>query len=110
MMSQFLSKVHNAQCFFPQDFRDFESSYRWNGNRYQQAAKKLFFGFWRSFILANKKLSKISIHIHFKQQFLGTSPLLPFIGVQKPKMRVSLLKVIIDKPFSAPYSKSVCIH
>ena len=28
------------------------------------------------------------------------SPLLPFSGAQKPKMRVSLLKVVIDKTFS----------
>ena len=45
---------------------------------------------------------------NLKQQFLGMSPLLPFLGAQKPKMRVSLLKVAIDKPFFARYSKSVC--
>ena len=50
---------------FPQDFWDFESSYLWNGNRYQLTVKNLLLGFQWFFILANKKLSIISIHRHF---------------------------------------------
>ena len=48
----------NFFAYFSQDFRDFESSYLWNGNRYQQMVKSFLFGFQRSFILANKKIIK----------------------------------------------------
>ena len=53
-------------AFFSQDFRDFESSYLWNGSRYQQTVKSFLFGFQRSFILVIKKSSKILMHRHFK--------------------------------------------
>ena len=40
--------AQNAQFsfrIFSQDFRDFESSYLWNENRYQQTVKSFLFGF-----------------------------------------------------------------
>ena len=61
MTSQFLLKGHKMLNFlvtFFQDFRDYESSYLWNGNRYQQMVKSFLFDVWRSFILANKKIIK----------------------------------------------------
>ena len=45
-------------CIFSQDFQDFESSYLWNGNRYQQTVKSFLFGFQPSFILASKNYQK----------------------------------------------------
>ena len=43
---QFCLRAQNAQFSFrivSQDFPDFESSYLWNGNRYQQTVKTLVF-------------------------------------------------------------------
>ena len=75
MTSQILLTGHEMPkflfAFFPQDcYKGFESSYLWNGKRYQQRVKSFPFGFQRYFILANKKLSKISMHKHFKNLFL----------------------------------------
>ena len=62
LMSQLLLKeAQNVQfsCrIFSQDFGDFDSSYLWNGSRYQQMVKSFLLGFELSFILANKKIIK----------------------------------------------------
>ena len=46
--TQFLLKGHKMLNFlvgFSQDFWDFESSYRWNENRYLQTVKSFLVGF-----------------------------------------------------------------
>ena len=74
MKSKFLLRGTKCSIFFShfsQDFQDFGRSYLWNGNRYQQTVKSFLFGFQWSFILANKKLSNISMQKHFKAKQLA---------------------------------------
>ena len=61
MTSQFLLKGHKLLNFlfaFYQDFRDFENSYLWKTNRYQQTVKSFLFGLQRSSMSTNKKIIK----------------------------------------------------
>ena len=74
MMSKFLLKGHKKLNFpfavFFQDFRDFESSYLWNRNGYQQTVDSFSLSFQPSFNLLSGGLSKMLMHKHFK----GTKP------------------------------------
>ena len=46
---------------------------------YQQTVKSFLFRFQRSFIFANKKLSKISMHSHFKVHIRNHSACFTFL-------------------------------